>query len=36
MILRRNPRRVSKQEFRRRVQEKEILRKWPRVRVVDV
>ena len=35
MILRRNPRRVSRTEFRRRIQEKKIQDKWPRVRIVD-
>jgi hypothetical protein len=35
MTLRRNPRRVSTEQFRRRVQEKGIQQKWPRVRVID-
>ncbi len=35
MILRRNPRRVTLDEFRRRARDKEILRKWPRVRIID-
>jgi uncharacterized protein len=35
MILRRNPRRVSLEEFRRRLREKRVQEKWPRVRVID-
>jgi hypothetical protein len=35
LILRRNPRRVSRAEFRRRIREKKIQDKWPRVRIVD-
>lgn len=34
MILRRNPRRVTREIFCRRLEEKQILRKWPRVQVV--
>lgn len=35
LILRRNPRRVSRQRFLERVREKKLLEKWPRVRLVD-
>ncbi len=35
LILRRNPRRVSRAEFRRRIREKRIQAKWPRVRIID-
>lgn len=35
LILRRNPRRVSVEQFHRRMREKQILQKWPRVRVID-
>jgi uncharacterized protein len=35
LILRRNPRRVSLQDFRRRAQEKAIRKKWPRVQMID-
>jgi len=34
-VLRRNPRRVSLEQFRRRVIEKGIREKWPGVRVID-
>jgi hypothetical protein len=35
MILRHNPRRVSIEQYRRRVEEKQIRQKWPQVRVID-
>jgi hypothetical protein len=35
MVLRRNPRRVSVEEYRRRAREKRILERWPQVRFVD-
>jgi uncharacterized protein len=35
IVLRRNPCRVSLEQFRQRVQEKNIQQKWPRVRVID-
>jgi uncharacterized protein len=35
MILRRNPRRVSLEQFRRRVGDKRIPQKWPMVRIID-
>jgi hypothetical protein len=35
LVLRRNPRRVTLEEFRRRAAEKQIRQKWPRVRVID-
>jgi hypothetical protein len=35
MVLRRNQRRVSLEEFHKRLAQKRILEKWPRVRVVD-
>jgi hypothetical protein len=35
MVLRRNPRRVSCEEFRRRLESRQILRRWPRVRVIE-
>jgi uncharacterized protein len=35
MVLRRNPRRVSLEEFRRRLAQKRLQEKWPRVQVVD-
>jgi uncharacterized protein len=35
MVLRRNPRRVTLAEFRRRVATKRIAETWPRVRVID-
>ncbi|MBV9227912.1 MAG: nucleotidyltransferase family protein [Chloroflexi bacterium] len=34
MILRRNPRRVTREQFMQRLHSKQILRKWPRVQVV--
>jgi uncharacterized protein len=34
-VCRRNPRRVSVQEYRRRIQAKRVAERWPRVRVVD-
>ncbi len=34
MILRRNPKRVSKEQFRRRVEERAPTEKWPKVRVI--
>jgi hypothetical protein len=35
MVLRRNPRRVTPEIFRRRLQEKKITQKWPLVNVID-
>jgi hypothetical protein len=35
LILRRNPRRVSYEQFQKRAREKRTLEKWPRVRLVD-
>lgn len=35
MVLRRNPRRVSPAEFRRRLREKPIRQRWPRVQIID-
>jgi hypothetical protein len=35
LVCRRNPRRVTVEEYRRRVQSKRIAERWPRVRVVD-
>ena len=35
MVLRRNPRKVSLEEYRRRAREKRILKRWPKVRFVD-
>jgi hypothetical protein len=35
LILRRNPRRVTREMFRKRLQAKRITEKWPRVQVVD-
>jgi uncharacterized protein len=35
LVLRRNPTRVSLDEFRRRYREKAIQETWPRVRVID-
>jgi uncharacterized protein len=35
LVCRRNPRRVTPAHYRRRVQEKRITARWPRVRVVD-
>jgi hypothetical protein len=35
LVLRRNPRRVSLEQFRRRLEEKQIRVRWPRVRIVD-
>jgi len=35
MILRRNPRRVTVERFRQRLQSKRILEKWPLVPVID-
>jgi uncharacterized protein len=34
-VCRRNPRRVSVEEFRRRIRAKRIAERWPRVRVID-
>lgn len=34
-MYRRNPRRVTVEEYRRRLQRKDIAQRWPRVRVVD-
>lgn len=34
MILRRNPRRVTKEQFAQRLHSKQIVRKWPRVQVI--
>lgn len=35
MILRRNPARVSPEQFRQRLQDKKIQQKWPLVKVID-
>ena len=35
MILRRNPARVTIEQFQQRLQSKQIVQKWPQVRVVD-
>lgn len=35
MVLRRNPRRVTLEHFRKRAQEKRIADKWPRVTIID-
>ncbi len=35
MVLRRNPARVDAAQFQARLESKQILRKWPRVRVVE-
>jgi hypothetical protein len=35
MILRRNPRRVSVEQYRARIQAKQIHEKWPRVQIID-
>ncbi|QBD83551.1 nucleotidyltransferase family protein [Ktedonosporobacter rubrisoli] len=35
MVLRRNSRRVSKEIFQRRLREKRISSKWPRVKIID-
>jgi hypothetical protein len=35
LVCRRNPRRVTVEEYRRRVQTKRVAERWPRVRVVD-
>jgi uncharacterized protein len=35
MVLRRNPRRVTLEEYRSRVCEKRLLERWPLVRFVD-
>jgi hypothetical protein len=35
MILRRNPARVTLEQFRHRLQDKQIQQKWPQVRVID-
>jgi len=35
MVLRRNPRRVTREMFRQRLQAKRITEKWPRVQVID-
>lgn len=35
MTLRRNPKRVTLELFRKRFIEKEILHKWPQVRIID-
>jgi hypothetical protein len=35
LVLRRNPRRVSLKEFHKRMQDKRVLERWPRVRLVD-
>lgn len=34
-VCRRNPRRVTVEEYRRRVQRKQIAQRWPKVRIVD-
>jgi hypothetical protein len=35
MVHRRNPRRVTVEEYRRRLEQKQIARKWPRARIID-
>jgi hypothetical protein len=35
LICRRNPRRVTKEHYRRRVQSKRIAKRWPRVQILD-
>ncbi|MDP9296560.1 MAG: nucleotidyltransferase family protein [Actinomycetota bacterium] len=35
VVLRRNPRRVSLEEFHRRCRDKHVLERWPRVRMID-
>jgi len=35
MILRRNPARVTVEQFQQRLQSKQIVQKWPQVRVID-
>jgi uncharacterized protein len=35
MVHRRNPRRVTLAEYRRRLEQKQIVEKWPRVRIID-
>jgi hypothetical protein len=35
LICRRNPRRVTEEQYRRRVDSKQIARRWPRVRILD-
>jgi hypothetical protein len=35
LICRRNPRRVTEEQYRRRVDSKRIARRWPRVRIID-
>ena len=35
MVLRRNPRRVTREMFHQRLQAKRITEKWPRVQVID-
>jgi hypothetical protein len=35
MVLRRNPCRVSLEQYRRRIMEKKIQSKWPKVRIID-
>ncbi len=35
LICRRNPRRVTEEQYRRRVDSKQIARRWPRVRIID-
>jgi uncharacterized protein len=36
LICRRNPRRVTEEQYRRRVDSKQIAKRWPRVQVLDV
>ena len=35
LVLRRNPRRVTREQFLKRLETKQIRQKWPRVRVID-
>jgi len=35
LVCRRNPRRVTVEQYRRRVQSKQIAKRWPRVQIVD-
>jgi len=35
LICRRNPRRVTSEQYRRRVEMKQIVKRWPRVRILD-
>ena len=35
LICRRNPRRITREQYRRRVENKRIARRWPRVRILE-